>query len=198
MSNDASAHKATTIRAAARATAKASGRSTPKESNVNLKQVIVGVVIACVASVLLIFYAADIFKSFAPAYLYELNFPNNVYVVLDTTSKKAIDYEVYYTVERETWYSEDRVVRIHGKAGSHSYVFALPVKKIYNLRIDFGENPGAVMVNDVRLLGTQKAILSDFENYSFNQIDHHSITPKGQLVFISEKEDPFIIYNNDL
>lgn len=197
VSKDARANKAATVRAAARATAKFEEKESKTEANISLKQVIVGFVIACFASVLLAFYASDFFLLLMPSYKYEPYSPKNVFVYLEATSTKAVDYEVYYTVAPETWYNEDNVMRIKGKSGMHGYVFSLPVDRIYNLRIDFGENPESILVSNIRLFGTQSMYLSDFSKYQYNQFDQRSITSNGQLFFVSHGDDPFMAYEDD-
>jgi hypothetical protein len=206
VSSDARANSAATVKAAARAKAKIvaqneGGRHANNglSEKVTFKQLIVGVVILCCAFLLLVASVADIkgLLGFTPTH-YEPFLPQNVLVVFEATSKKPVDYEIYYTIERETWYNEDNKVTVKGKPGAHQYVATLPVERIYNIRIDFGENPGAILVTDIRLMGTQAALLDNFENYNYNQIEKHHITPKGQLFFISEEKDPYMIYKDDL
>lgn len=206
VSNDVRANSAATVKAAARAKAKIAAQNeggwhakNGSSAKVTFKQIVVGVVILCGAFLLFMASMADIkgLLGFTPTH-YEPFLPQNVLVVFEATSKEPVDYEIYYTVERETWYNEDNKVTVKGKSGAHRYVASLPVERIYNIRIDFGENPGAMLVSDIRLMGTQAALLNNFENYYYNQIDKHVITPKGQLFFISQEEDPFMIYNDDL
>lgn len=198
VSSDARANKATKVKAVARATAKATAQNSETESNISLKQVVVGFVIACFASILLAFYATDFFLLFTPSYKYEKYAPKNVYVVIAATSQNVVDYDIYYTVAPETWYNEDNVVHFKGKTGMQRYVIKLPTERIFNLRIDFGQKPGAVMVSDIRLLGVQSLSLNDFEHYQYNQFEKHYVMPGNQLFLISESDDPFMIYDNDL
>ena len=162
----------------------------------NLKQVLVGFVIACFSAVLLAVYAADFFLFFFPKHKVEPYAPQNVYVLFNTTTQQPVDYEVYYTVARETWFTEEHVVRVKGKAGTDSYLVKLPVDKIYSLRLDFGQNSGAVLLNDVRLLGAQSLSLTNFGDYQYNQFDRVSVTDDGKLFLVSTGKDPYIIFDD--
>lgn len=169
---------------------------------VEFKQVVVGVVILCFALLMLVMSFPELKKScwLAPFFgheKYEPYKPTNVMVVLGTTTEKDVDYQIYYTVVRETWFNEEHVAELSGKTGTHYYVINLPVEQIHKFRLDFGSNPGKVTVHNIRLMGTQSADLSDFNAYEYRQMNDVEIAD-GKVSFDSFYRDPFMIYNHRL
>lgn len=124
--------------------------------------------------------------------------PENAVLMFTATAEKDFTYEVYYTVEREVWFDADHVVAAEGKAGTENYGIVLPEKAVYRIRLDFGSYPGTVTVKNVRLDGSQKADLNDFNNYEFAQIDKYQKNEDGSLTITSEQEDPYMAFRTEL
>lgn len=169
-----------------------------KTSKIEFKQIVVGLVILCFAVLLLLMSFPDLKKSswLAPLFGYEkydTYKPTNVMVMFETTTEKDVEYQVYYTVVREVWFSEDHVARLQGKKGTHYYVLNLPVEQIHKFRLDFGSAPGKVTVHDIRLMGTQSEDLSNFNEYRYHQMTDIEIDESG-VSFESLLRDPFMIY----
>ena len=124
--------------------------------------------------------------------------PENAVLMFTATAEKDFNYEVYYTVEREVWYDAEHVVAEEGKTGTHNYSIVLPEKAVYRIRLDFGSAPGTVTVKNVRLDGSQKADLNDFNNYEFAQIDKYQKNEDGSLTITSEQGDPYMAFRTEL
>lgn len=165
------------------------------EPQVTRKQVMVGIVILCVALILFMVSLPDICHWFGNRY--KPFQPKNVIAVFETRALKAVDYDIYYTLRPETWFGEDKVIHVKGEAGTHTYVVHIPTEKIYRFRLDFSENPGDMEVHMIRLMGTQSEDLSNFKNYQYNQLDDPFVTKKKGFYFRSKGNDPFMIYNDE-
>lgn len=120
--------------------------------------------------------------------------PQNSVLTFETTTEKALNYQIFYTVEREVWYDASHVVEHQGEAGSHKYSIVIPSGKVYRIRIDFDSNPGKVTIKNVYLDGTQKADLNNFGGYAYNQIDSKTQNKDGSLTITSGEDDPYMEY----
>lgn len=124
--------------------------------------------------------------------------PKNVVLTFIAKADNDIDYQVFYTVEREVWFDPSHVVTYKAQKGMHRYSIVLPVKEIFRIRLDFGEAPGKVTIKDIYLTGSQKADLNDFTLYNFNQIDSHKINKDNSLTIKATGNDPFMAYERAL
>ena len=120
--------------------------------------------------------------------------PKNSVLTFETTTDKALTYQVFYTVEREVWYDAEHVVEHKGKAGTNKYSIVIPSEKVFRIRIDFDSNPGKVMIKNIYLDGTQKADLNNFGGYAYNQINSKTQNRDGSLTITSEEDDPYMEY----
>ena len=87
-------------------------------------------------------------------------------------------------------------MRYAATSGLRNYSIVLPVGHITRFRLDYGENPGDVMIKDIRLNGSQTADLNDFSQYDTNQMENVTINEDGGLSFTSNQADPYMIYRN--
>lgn len=120
--------------------------------------------------------------------------PQNSVLSFETTTDKALNYQIFYTVEREVWYDASHVVEHQGEAGSHKYSIVIPSGKVFRIRIDFDSNPGKVTIKNIYLDGTQKADLNNFGEYAYNQIDVKEENKDGSLTITSQQDDPYMEY----
>lgn len=120
--------------------------------------------------------------------------PKNSVLTFETTTEKALNYQVFYTVEREVWYDAEHVIDHQGEAGTHKYSIVIPSDKVFRIRIDFDANPGKVTIKNIYLDGTQKADLNNFDGYAYNQIDAKDKNKDGSLTITSQQDDPYMEY----
>ncbi len=120
--------------------------------------------------------------------------PKNSVLTFEATTEKALNYQVFYTVEREVWYDAEHVVDHQGEAGTHKYSIVIPSDKVFRIRIDFDANPGKVIIKNIYLDGTQKADLNNFDGYAYNQIDAKDKNKDGSLTITSQQDDPYMEY----
>ncbi len=124
--------------------------------------------------------------------------PQNSVLTFETTTDKALNYQIFYTVEREVWYDASHVVEYQGEAGAHKYSIVIPSDKVYRVRIDFDSNPGKVTIKNIYLDGAQKADLNNFEEYAYNQINAKEKNEDGSLTLTSDQDDPYMEYATPL
>ncbi len=124
--------------------------------------------------------------------------PTTAVLKFTAKTEKPLVFEVFYTVEREVWFDPQHFVTYQGKAGLNEYEIELPVKEVFRVRLDFGSNPGTVVLSNLEMIGTQNADLRDTNNYDFRNIETYEINPNNDVIFTSQDKDPFIIYKNSL
>ncbi len=114
------------------------------------------------------------------------------------TTTKPILFDIYYTNKREVWFNGSQYISYQGKKGTNKYSIVLPEDTIYRIRIDFGENPGKVIIKNIYLSGSQQFDLGDYSVYEFNQLENVRYRKNRYLTFTSTGNDPYIAYRRSL
>ena len=122
---------------------------------------------------------------------------NNISVSFNADTSKDLTFQVFYTTQPKTNFSEKESMKQLVKAGSNKVVFKLPIKNIIKFRIDPGSNPGEVELSDITVSGN-KVVNLDGGLWTYNShIESHSVVD-GVLTLISNQQDPYIIYKKEL
>ena len=128
----------------------------------------------------------------------EKTLPTTAVLRFTADTQKALTFDVFYTVEREIWFDAGHIVSHQGKEGLNDYEIELPVDKVYRIRLDFDSAPGEVKLSNMNIYGTQNVDLTDTSNYDYSNIDNVEVNQDGSITFISNQEDPYIIYGKSL
>lgn len=119
--------------------------------------------------------------------------PKPIKLSFKTTLNKPVEFQVFYTSSSKESFSEKRSLKRKIQAGSNQKViFKLPAKKIKRLRLDFGSNPGEILIRRLQLQGLWTQKIRNFEG-SYNQIDSFT-SDKGKLLILSEQKDPYLFF----
>ena len=123
---------------------------------------------------------------------------NSIIVSFDAQTSKDLTFQVFYTTQPKTNFSEKESVKQLVKSGNNNVIFKLPIKNIIRFRIDPGSNPGEVKLSNITVSGN-KSVKLDGENWwSFNKhIEKHSFQ-NGVLSLVSNQVDPNIVYKKEL
>lgn len=124
-------------------------------------------------------------------------YDRNIRVTFYAQSAKDIQYQVFYTSERDgKWQAVTQQV----PAGKSNVKIVLPIQNIALFRLDFGSYPQTVYVTDLKVTGNKSVdILADDEdNYRFYQIDEHQFMNGKGLRISSNQNDPFMFYKEQL
>lgn len=123
---------------------------------------------------------------------------NNISVSFNANTSKDLTFQVFYTTQPKTNFSEKESVKQLVKAGSNKVVFKLPIKNIIKFRIDPGSNPGGVELSDITVSGNKVVNLDGKELWIWNgHVERYSFE-NGVLTLVSNKSDPFIVYKKEL
>ena len=123
---------------------------------------------------------------------------NSIIVSFDAQTSKDLTFQVFYTTQPKTNFSEKESVKQLVKSGNNNVIFKLPIKNIIRFRIDPGSNPGEVKLSNITVSGN-KSVKLDGENWwTYNKhIENHSFQ-NGILSLVSNQGDPYIIYKHEL
>lgn len=122
---------------------------------------------------------------------YVFGWENDVRIAFDSQSNTAISYQVFYTTEPDTQFSERQSVKKQVSAGTRHVNIWLPADHIERIRLDIGSKPGKVTLKNITL--------SDFDGMSIDrfvpndQIQEFNILD-NTIVLSSTNKDPYIIY----
>lgn len=123
---------------------------------------------------------------------------NNIIVSFNAQTSKDLTFQLFYTTNAQTGFSEKESQRQFVKAGDSKVVFSLPIKKIVKLRIDEGSNPGKVEISDIRVLGDRKVKLNNGRAWTYNSHIEQSSFDGSTLTLVSNQQDPYIVYKGQL
>ena len=124
---------------------------------------------------------------------------NGIDVVLDLKSSKDVEIQLFYTTKTTDGFTEENSKKISlVKSESMEKLTAnLNINKIKMLRIDFGEYPGVIDLENIQINGKKKinVNLSELKNYNKNQIKD-IIVNKNSVSILSDSADPYIIIDD--
>ena len=119
---------------------------------------------------------------------------SEIFFNFTAVAENDFNYQIFYTIKDEIWYSPKYVVSFAGQAGENTYKIKIPAERIYRIRLDFDAANEAITVSDIYLSGDQEADLNNFEDYLFNDIAKKTINKDGSLTVITKSQDPHIGY----
>ena len=121
-----------------------------------------------------------------------------IFVSFNAQTTKDLTFQVFYTMQPKTNFSEKESVKQLVKAGNNSVIFELPIQNIIKFRIDSGSNPGEVKLSNITVSGNKVIRLDREDLWSFNKhIEKHSFQ-NGVLSLVSNQVDPNIVYKKEL
>ena len=115
-------------------------------------------------------------------------------VQFNSEAAKDIEYQIFYASLPDKGFSEAESVKKTVEAGKQDVKIILPVKKIFKFRIDPGQNPGKVVLSDIRLKGQHTINIDDGNKFIYqNHIDDKKIEGR-KISIVSNQSDPYIVY----
>lgn len=121
-----------------------------------------------------------------------------VEVVLET--EKPFECQLFWVggVDSPAGFAETKSIRKKiEKAGGKTLAFRVPEEKLSGIRLDFGTEPGRVVIDSIRLGGHELSLLKVFTEGTRNQLEKVSFAD-GKAVLESREKDPFIVFPKEL
>ncbi len=119
---------------------------------------------------------------------------NGAIVSFNQSATKNTEYHVFYTRGEETVFSKHNSEKTTALKNQKHVQIYIPSKKIIKFKLELGENPGKVILSDIKV--NHKKL----DPHKFNKNnDINQMTVEGSnLVIESNKTNPSIMYQEDL
>ena len=121
---------------------------------------------------------------------------SNTVLSFKITTTNAFEAQVFFQDTQNSKFSESQSVKQHIRVGTHNVSIKIPAKHIYKIRLDFGNNPGAITVDNIVIRAKASLILEPAQ-FQPRNIESYSVT-NNQIIINSNSHDPYIIYKPTL
>lgn len=112
-------------------------------------------------------------------------------------ASQDVEYQVFYSADSEG-FNEHNSVKKWIKAGEQKVDIQIPIHHINRFRLDFGQNPGHLIIKSLVLEGRNKIRFDDYKKFYINDHIEKANKQANLLEIISSKEDPFIVFNGNV
>ncbi len=122
----------------------------------------------------------------------------SIIVSFHAKTSKDLTFQIFYTTQSKTNFSEKESQKQFLKAGNNNVIFELPINNIIRFRIDPGSNPGEVKLSNITVSGNKSVRLDGEDLWIFNNhIENYSYYD-GVLSLVSNQRDPHLTYKKEL
>lgn len=132
----------------------------------------------------------------------DLFYTRQIEVSFDTRINKACDFGVFFHEEENGKFSGENFVskRIHPDPAKDfvRVSLTLPVERLSRFRLDFGSEPGEVLITNLAIKGDVVVHMNDFSKFECSPHVVKKIISPNSLLIESWQRDPFIIYRQKL
>ena len=121
--------------------------------------------------------------------------PAPLTVVIDWEISKPFNLQIFYLKGKNEQFNGEYSVRKKVTPEDKHVEVILPVERIYNFRIDFGSNPGKVLLKNVEIKGDMYLNFNNWHDYMYLNMDktkvHHD---DNTLELYSTQGDPYMVF----
>ena len=121
---------------------------------------------------------------------------NVVVVSFDAEAKKDIQYKLFYDETTAQRMNKHQFIEKNVKSGSQKVKILLPVSKLIKLRLALGDNPGNIVISNLRISGIRDIRL-DYNEFDKHKIDKYEII-NDKLHISSKRKNPYLTYAKNL
>ena len=114
-------------------------------------------------------------------------------VVLDLEASKPFDLQIFYLTRKDEKFNQQSSIRRKVTPQDTHVEVVLPVKRIYNFRLDFGSYPGKIMLKNIEIKGDLHLNFNNWHNYVYMNMDKTKVK-KDHLEIYSEQRDPYMVF----
>jgi len=136
------------------------------------------------------FYATGNFKS-TKHKQYE---PTPLTVVLDWEITKPFELQIFYLKDKNERFNQQSSIRKKVTPQDTHVEVVLPVKRIYNFRLDFGSDPDKVILKNVEIKGDMYLNFNNWHDYVYLNMDKTKVNDKDYLEIYSKQQDPYMVF----
>ena len=121
---------------------------------------------------------------------------SNMVLSFKIATNKAFEAQVFFQNTQNSKFSEHHSVKQNVRAGTQNVSIKIPAKHIYKIRLDFGNKPGAITVDNI-IIHAKTSVVLDPTQFQPRNIESYSVT-NNQIIINSNSHDPYIIYKPTL
>ena len=136
------------------------------------------------------FYTSGSFKS-TKHKQYE---PTPLTVVLDWEITKPFELQIFYLKDKDEHFNQQSSIRKKVTPEDTHVEVVLPVRRIYNFRIDFGSDPEKVILKNVEIKGDMYLNFNNWHDYVYLNMDKTKVNDKDYLEIYSKQQDPYMVF----
>lgn len=147
-------------------------------------------VLLCIAVGLCLYWALNTNGRFRKQYA-----PAPLTVVLDWNISRPLTLRVYYLAAKNGRFNQEHsVVRDVQPSDTHVEI-ELPVERIYNFRLEFGNQPENMLIKNIEIIGDMYLNFNKWNEYYYENIDKHKIRKDdGALYIFSRQNGPAMTF----
>lgn len=121
--------------------------------------------------------------------------PSPLTLVIDWEITKPFTLQVFYLKDKDDNFNSKSSVQKKVTPQDKHVEVVLPVKRIYNFRIDFGTNPEKVVIKNIEIKGDMYLNFNNWHEYMYLNINktkvHHD---DNSLELYSTHSDPYMVF----
>lgn len=122
--------------------------------------------------------------------------PAPLTVVIDWEISKPFNLQIFYLKDKHDRFNPRYSVRRDVTPQDKHVEVVLPIKRIYNFRIDFGSNPGKVLLKNIEIKGDMYLNFNNWHDYVYMNTDKTKIHHKDNTLEIhSSQRDPYMVFS---
>lgn len=122
--------------------------------------------------------------------------PSPLTVVIDWKISKPFDLQIFYLPEKYGQFTEQFSVHKTVTPADKHVEVVLPVKRIYNFRLDFGSAPGKILIKNIEIKGDMHLNFNSWHDYAYANIERYKIHhDDNSLEIYSDLQDPFMVFS---
>lgn len=120
--------------------------------------------------------------------------PAPLTVVLDWEITKPFELQIFYLKDKNERFNQQSSIRKKVTPQDTHIEVVLPVKRIYNFRIDFGSNPEKVVLKNVEIKGDIYLNFNNWHDYVYLNMDKTKVNDRDYLEIYSKQQDPYMVF----
>ena len=122
--------------------------------------------------------------------------PSPLTLIIDWEITKPFQLQIFYKATRYSQFNEKDSIRRQVTPADKHIEIVLPVKHIYNFRIDFGANPQHIIIRNIEIKGDIYLNFNQWNNYVYQNIEKVKIKEdENVLKLYSSHNDPYMFFN---
>lgn len=119
---------------------------------------------------------------------------NATVVSFNQKIQKDLEYSFFYTRSADELFSDHNLKKEKASVNQKTISFSLQTRKLFKIKLDFGENPGTIFLSEFKIGGVKL----DLHKFEKNKDISEMVVEGDTLKIVSTASHPSIIYQENL